>query len=68
MTAKKKRHASAQQGKKSEAHGRTYDSKSSARNYSSKTNYGAKVDSSALIPVTKYGLGYAFLVITLGMI
>ena len=63
MTTKKKKQAASQQVQKSDS--RTNPSKSSVRNDFSKTKHGAKVDS--LVPVTKYGLGYAFVVLILGM-
>ncbi|XP_068670453.1 protein C-mannosyl-transferase DPY19L1-like [Montipora foliosa] len=61
MTTKKKKQAASQQVQKSDS--RTNPSKSSVRNDFSKTKHGAKVDS--LVPVTKYGLGYAFVVLIL---
>lgn len=69
MTAKKKKQAPNQQGQKSSA-GSTVQLKSPGRmklKSKHKEDSGAKITSSSLIPFTKYGIGYASLVLIIGM-
>lgn len=70
MTTKKKKQASSQQGQKSSA-GTNSQSKPPGRiKFKAKHNKeenDAKGASSSLIPFTKYGIGYASLVLIIGM-
>lgn len=70
MTTKKKKQASSQQGQKSSA-GSTTQSKSPGRIIKLKSKHkeerGAKITSSSLIPFTKYGIGYASLVLIIAV-
>jgi len=69
MTTKKKKQASNQQSQKSGA-GSTTQSKSPGRiklRSKHKEESGAKITSSSLIPFTKYGIGYASLVLIIGV-
>lgn len=69
MTTKKKKQAPNQQVHKSSA-GSTVQLKSPGRiklKSKHKEDSGAKITSSSLIPFTKYGIGYASLVLIIGM-
>ena len=69
MTTKKKKQVSSQQGQKSSAIPAT-QTKPPGRiklKQKHKEESGAKGSSSSLIPITKYGIGYASLVLIIGM-
>lgn len=68
MTTKKKKQASGQQGQKSSA-GTMTQSKPPGRikMKSKQKDESAKGSSSSFIPFTKYGIGYASLVLIIGM-